>query len=86
MNLDKTKMNLDATKMNLDATQVNLETQIQLRCNLDVMQMQPRCNLDSQLCQWNSYPTFSVRVGWGGVVEVVEDKAISAQPTELELD
>ena len=51
--------------------------------------MQPTCNLDSQLCQWNSYPTFSVRgsgVGWGGVVGVVEDKAISAQPTELELD
>ena len=47
--------------------------------------MQPRSNLDSQLHQWNSYPTFSVRgrVGWGGVVEVVEDKAISAQPTEL---
>ena len=50
--------------------------------------MKPRCNLDSQLCQWNSYPTFSVRggVGWGGVVGEVEDKAISAQPTELELD
>ena len=52
--------------------------------------MQPRCNLDSQLRQWNSYPTFSVMggygVGWGGVVGVVEDKAISAQPTELELD
>ena len=45
--------------------------------------MQPRCDLD--LRQWNSYPTFSVRgrVGWGGVVEVVEDKAISAQPSEL---
>ena len=25
-------------------------------------------------------------VGWGGVVGVVKDKAISAQPTELELD
>ena len=25
-------------------------------------------------------------VGWGGAVGVVEDKAISAQPTELELD
>ena len=25
-------------------------------------------------------------VGWGGVVGVVEDKAISAQTTELELD
>ena len=50
--------------------------------------MQPRCNLDSQLWQWNSYPTFSVRNGggWGGLVGVVEDKAISAQPTELELD
>ena len=50
--------------------------------------MQPRCNLDSQLGQWNSYPTFSVRGGveWGWVVGVVEDKAISAQPTELELD
>ena len=30
-----------------------------------------------------SYPTFSVRCG---VVGVVEDKAISAQLTELELD
>ena len=50
--------------------------------------MQPRFNLDSQLHQWNSYPTFSVRggVGWGGVVGVVEDNAISAKPTELELD
>ena len=50
--------------------------------------MQPRCNLDSQLRQWNSYPTFLVRggVGLGGVVGVVENKAISAQPTELELD
>ena len=54
--------------------------------------MQPRCDLDSQLRQWNSYPTFSVRGGvgwggrgWGGVVGVVEDKAISAHPTELEL-
>ena len=27
-----------------------------------------------------------VGVGWGGVVGVVEDKAISAQPAELELD
>ena len=25
-------------------------------------------------------------MGWGGVVGVVENKAISAQPTELELD
>ena len=25
-------------------------------------------------------------VGWGGVVGVVEDKAISSQQTELELD
>ena len=50
--------------------------------------MQLRCNLDSQLRQVNSYPTFSVRGGveWGGVVGVVEDKAISAQLTELELD
>ena len=50
--------------------------------------MQPRCNLDSQLRPWNSYHTFSVRgwVEWGGVGGVVEDKAILAQPTELELD
>ena len=57
--------------------------------------MQPRCNLDSQLRLWNSYATFSVRGGVGlggvwlggvGVVGVVEIKAISAKPTELELD
>ena len=29
---------------------------------------------------------FRLGVGWGGVVGVVDDKAISAQPTELELD
>ena len=44
-----------------------------------------RYNLDSQLCQWISYHPFRLGVGWGGVVGVVEDKAISAQPTELEL-
>ena len=49
--------------------------------------MQPRCNLDSQLCKWILLSHFfGLGVGWGGVVGVVEDKAISAQPTELELD
>ena len=50
--------------------------------------MQPRCNLDLQIRQWSSHPTFSVRggVGWGGVVGLVEEKAISVQPTEFELD
>ena len=40
--------------------------------------MLPRCNLDSQLRQWGWGG-----VGWDGVVEVVEDKAISVHPTEL---
>ena len=49
--------------------------------NLDVIQTHSYVN-------GYFYPTFSVRggVGWGWVVGVVEDKAISAQPTELELD
>ena len=51
------------------------------------MYMQPRCNLDSQLRHVNgySYPTFSVRVGLGGVVGVGKDKAISASNLKLKL-
>ena len=72
---------------------------MQLRCILDAIKKQLMWNLDATLMKIDviqthsyvngySYPTFSVRGGveWGGVVGVVEDKAISAQLTELELD
>ena len=58
--------------------------------------MQPRCNLTNSYINGTLILLFPLGVGlggvgwglvgWGGVVGVVENEAISAQPTELELD
>ena len=80
MNLDATWMNLDATKMNLDATKIQLRLTQKLRYNLDATQMKCRFNLD--VIQTYSYVNgtlillFWLGVEWGGVVGVVENKAI----------
>ena len=54
------------------------------RCNLDVILTHSYVNGTLILLFWLGVGLGGV--GWSGVVGVVEDKAISAQPTEFELD